>query len=159
MGLKTPKPPNTQRTFANNWGELDYLCNKVRYWLYTRKQRTRAERYVGRLERVLRELPENDMAIIREEGLSLLCELKGELSRAIAHREREIQLMERLHREAASPKYADSTRVYMLRGRDGAVLEQRRVVLETLRKARTQQDGDVIRTSRPCGDVGQLARG
>src|SRR5947209_17284121 len=98
MMKKRVKPPNTQRRFATSWGELDYLCKKMRYWLYTRKQRTRAERYLDRLARVLRELPENDLAIIREEGLALLHELKGDLGAAIAHREREIRLTEGLHR-------------------------------------------------------------
>jgi hypothetical protein len=148
MILKASGPPVTQRRFANNWGELDYLCKKIRYWLYTRKQRAGAERYLKRLQRVLRNLPENDTAIIREEALSLLHELKGELGGAIAHRERELQLMERLHREARSPRYADSTRAYMLRGRDSAVLQERRAILESLKKQRSQQNGDAIRRAK-----------
>ncbi len=132
------KPPNTQRSFANRWGELDYLCKKIRYWLYTRKQKTRAERYVTRLARVLSALPENDMAIIREEGLALLYELKGKLGDAIAHREREIRLTERLHKEAQSPGFADSTRSYMLRGRGTSDLQERRAILEALQKELTQ---------------------
>jgi hypothetical protein len=129
------KPPLTQRSFANCWGELDYLCNKLRYWLYIRKQKTRAKRYLDRLERVLDDLPENELAIIREEGLALLYELKGKIGESIAHRKREIQLMERLHREAQSPKYAESTRAYMLRDRDVTVLQERRALLKTLEKA------------------------
>src|SRR5947207_4721399 len=104
------KRPITQRHFANSWSELHYLCGKIRYWLYGRGQRGKAERYLNRLERVLRRVPENDSAILRQEGLALLYELKGRLGEAIAHRKREIQLMERLHGEAESPEYADSTR-------------------------------------------------
>src|SRR5262245_43086771 len=132
------KKPKTQREFANNWSELDYLCNTIRYWLYERGQKDRAEHYLSRLERVLRNLPENDSAIVRQEGLALLYELKGKLSEAIAHRKREIQLMERLHGEAKSPEYADSTRAYMLRDRDTDALMRRRTHLEGLKKAKGQ---------------------
>jgi hypothetical protein len=133
LGGKSHETADTQRRFANAWAELDYLCKKLRYWLYTRKQKPRAGRFLHRLERVLTRLPENDSAIIREEGLALLSELKGELGDAIAHREREIRLMERLHREAESPKYETGTREYMLRDRDSAVLGERRAILETLK--------------------------
>jgi hypothetical protein len=135
MRHKTAKPPPTQRRFATIWGELSYLCRKVHYWLYARKQRARAEHYLARLEGVLRDLPENDLAIIREEGLALACELKGELDDAITHREREIQLIHRLHREAALPRYAQSTRDYMLRGHGVADLQERQKIVESLRKA------------------------
>lgn len=128
------KPPRTQRHFATIWGELDYLCKKIRYWLYTRREPNRARRYTARLEHVLRGLPENDTAILRQEGLALLCELKGKLGEAIAHRKREIQLMERLHGEAQSPQYTDRTRAYMLRDRDTDVLSERQAFLETLKK-------------------------
>ena len=77
MLQKQTKPPKTERVFATCWAELNYLCRKIRYWLYTKNQRANAERYVPRLGKVLRRLPENDLAIIREEGLALLHELKG----------------------------------------------------------------------------------
>lgn len=133
MFAKASKPPTTQRRFASAWSELDYLCKKIHYWLYTRKQRQRAERYVRRLERVLGELPENDLAIVRAEGWALLCELRGETTDAIAHREREIQLTERLHREAAVPGVAATTRKFMLRGRDRGTLSERRAILRRLK--------------------------
>ena len=143
MMHKQPKPPITQRSFVNSWGELDYLCEKIRYWLYTRKQKTRAERYFDRLARILRELPENDAAIIREEGLALLYELQGELGSAIAHREREIRLTERLHKEAQSPQYAASTRSYMLRNREAVDLQERRAILESLKNEQTRRQPGV----------------
>src|SRR5438132_284910 len=118
------KPPPTQRSFASIWGELDYLCKKISYWLYTRKQKARAERYLDRLEQIVRDLPENDLAIIREEGLALLYELKGDIDESIAHRRQEIELMKRLHREAQSPKYGADTRAYMLRDRDARALQE-----------------------------------
>ena len=141
-------PPPTQRSFASIWGELDYLCGKIRYWLYTRRQRIKAARYQHRLRRVLDALPENDAAILREEGLALLCEIEGEINKAIAHRKREIQLMERLHREARSPEYAESTRAYMLRDRDAGTLEERRAILEALKNQKALDNDSLLRISQ-----------
>src|SRR5438067_2415043 len=53
-------------------------------------------------------------------------------------RRQEIELMERLHREAKTAKYADRTRAYMLRDRDTAALEERRAILEALKRANGQ---------------------
>jgi hypothetical protein len=145
MIQKKSKPPITKRRFANPWGELDYLCKKLRYWLYTRKQKTKAKRYLDRLERVLHDLPENDLAIIREEGFALLFELKGKIGESIAHRKREIQLMERLHKEAKSPTVAERTRAYMLRDRDTAALQERRALLVALEKAKAKPGEGVTR--------------
>jgi hypothetical protein len=79
-------------------------------------------------------LPKNDRAINREEGLALVSELKGRIRDAIAHREREIQLMEELHREADYPRYTDSTRTYMLRDRHSTALQDRREILDALKE-------------------------
>ena len=70
-------------------------------------------------------MPTDGKAIIREEGLALVRELDGDIHEAIAHRNREIALMERLHRESQSPQHNDSTRRYMLRDRDETALEHR----------------------------------
>src|SRR5438874_1721445 len=102
MIRKQLQPPTTQRRFTDVWGELDYLCRKSHYWMYTRKQRAGAERYLARLERAARKLAHNDMAIIREEALALVSELKGRIAESIVHRKREIALMEQLHRDASS---------------------------------------------------------
>ncbi len=140
-----PKPPTTRRKFSNIWTELDYLCRKIRFWLYTRRHKASADRYVNRLGRVLRELPKNEMAIIRAEAWALLCELKGRINQAITYRRREIELMERLHEEARYPQLAENTRTYMLRDRDSAALRERRAILEALMKVNGRQNGDVRR--------------
>jgi len=139
MSDKKVEPPMTQRKFASPWGELNYLCMKIRYWLYTRKQKPGAERYLQRLERVLGDVPENDLAIIREEGFALLCELQGSIDKAIAHLKREVELMKRLHREAQSPQYDVSTRAYMLRDRDVADLQERWAIIELLKEQKLRQ--------------------
>src|SRR5437763_1683269 len=110
MLMKKSRPPSTQRSFGNEWAELDYLCRKVRFWLYQRKDRTRALYYRDRLLGVLDKLPANEMAIIREEGFALAHELDGKIEEAIEHRSREIALMERLHRETQLHRYNNDTR-------------------------------------------------
>ena len=89
------KPPSTKQTFANPWGEWDYLCKKIHYSLYVRREKAKARRYRRRLQDVLDRLPRNVVAIIREERLALLGELQGHVDDAIAHRQREIELMEK----------------------------------------------------------------
>jgi hypothetical protein len=147
MNRRVMTPPPTRRCFATIWGELEYLCKKIHYWLYTRKQRPRALRYLDRLERVLRALPENDLAIIRYDGLALLSELRGQIAESIKHRKREIELMERLHREAQLPKYAESTRAYMLRDRDSNALQERREIIDSLMKESVRDTSGAIRKS------------
>lgn len=128
--------PATNSRPVDLWSELDNLCKKTRYWLYRRKEKTKAKRYASRLEQVLGALPANDLAILRAEGLALLSELKGKIDEAIAHRQREIALMAQLHAEARSPKYALSTKSYMLRGRDSAALQERQYILEALQNGK-----------------------
>lgn len=142
------KPPVTQRSFANPWGELDYLCKKIRFWLYARRQKANADRYVARLHHVLRNLPANDVAIIRAEGWALLCELQAKIGEAIIHRRREIYLMERLLEHARTGGYAESTRAYMLAGRDTTALRERRSILATLEKARLNERAEAMRRAQ-----------
>lgn len=130
--MKEHAPPRTRRTFTNGWDELDYLCKKIRYWLYLEKRSDKARRYLDRLERILKALPKNRAAILREEGLGLLYELRGEASKAIKHRRREIELMQQLHEHARSARYSDSTAAYMLRGRGKSDLEDRQAILKAL---------------------------
>ena len=148
MLLKKKKPPTTQRRFTSPWLELDYLCTKVRFWLYTRKAKHRAERYLKRLENVLAHVPENEVAIIRQEGFALLHELMGNVSASIVHRQREIELIERLHREARLPRYSESTRAYMLQGLDEAALQERREVLKSLMRRKLDADSNGTRVTK-----------
>lgn len=125
--------PKTRRIFSNCWDELDYLCGKVRYWLYVEKRSDVAKRYVNRLDRTLKALPKNSLAILREEGRALLYELLGEPTNAIKHRRREIELMQQLHKEARTATRA--TAAYMLRDRNVSDLEDRVAILKALQRA------------------------
>ena len=141
MMVKKPRPPITRRWFASPWTELDYLCEKIHYWLYVRKNKARAERYCARLERVLKILPSDDdnLAIIRQEGWALLHELKDEASKSILFRTREIELIERLHELAG--KHDEKTRAYMLQGREADALEERRDILRSLKNRKLGRNG------------------
>jgi|SRR6516225_3268466 hypothetical protein len=134
----------TRRRFANIWNELAYVCKHIHYWWYVRKDKTSAKRYLNRLQRVLDELPENDLAIIREEGLAWLHHLKGEKSLAIKHRKREIRLIERLHasvrRSLTNGDYDESVATFALAGRDLAGLEERRAILKALKEEKPRKE-------------------
>lgn len=132
--------PRNRRRFANAWAELDYLCDKIRFWLFTRGQPSRAERFQHRLARTLRARPDDHTAILRAEGLALLHQLKGDLRAAITYREREIQLMERLHEEANTERYSPEVKAYMLRDRGPAELKKRRLLLKTLRQSQLTRE-------------------
>jgi hypothetical protein len=133
MTTRRAKPPSTQRRFTSPWSELAYLCKKLHYWLYVRRERARAQRFLPRLKKVLSKVPQNDEAIVRQEGFALLYELAGDTARAIEHREREIRLNERLLRGAGS--VSADVRDYMLQGRTPAELSERRAILASLRSA------------------------
>jgi len=148
MIIKKHSPSIRRSSDAKLWAELDQLCKKTSFWLYTRKQKARAEQFAERLERALRDIPDNGLAIVRAEGLALLRELEGDLEEAIVYRRREIQLMEKLHREAESPSYAASTRAYMLRGRNKADLRERRAILGRLIKSNTDNRHEFTRKAQ-----------
>jgi len=132
MTLKQSAPPKNQRRFVNRWDELDYLCKKVRYWLYRQRRKDKAKRFAPRLEGTLRNLPATGTAILEEEGWALLYELQGDVRQAIVHRRRELEMMQQLHKEAASSRYSDSTLAYMLQDRNLADLNERQAILDRL---------------------------
>jgi hypothetical protein len=144
------KAPKSQKRFSTVWGELAYLCQKVHYWLHEQHRRANARHYQSRLEQVLNELPENDQAIIREEGWALLCELKQETAAAVKHRKREIQLLEKLHesvrKSVQAGDYDDKMAASILAGREEAALQKRRDILRTLEQNEARQQGDGMRT-------------
>jgi hypothetical protein len=93
----TSKPPPQRRKFANDWDEINYLYDKVLYWLYQREAPAKARPFAERLERLLAKADPDHEAIFGEECRSLIEETKGDLGRAIEHRENEVRLIRRLH--------------------------------------------------------------
>jgi tetratricopeptide (TPR) repeat protein len=92
MATKTP----TRRKFRSAWDELDYLYHKILHWYYEKGDRGRALAYSARFETLLRKHAATHEAIFGEGCWSLLFELKGNLAKAIRHREREIELIHQL---------------------------------------------------------------
>jgi hypothetical protein len=88
------------------------------------------------LAQVLAALPENNRATVRQEGLALLNEIKGNRNDAIKHRRREIRLMERLHKSVQAGvragDYDELMKASILDGRDERALKERRAILQAL---------------------------
>lgn len=100
-----PKPPPDRRKFANEWDEIDYLYDKLLYWLYQREDAGKANPFAERLERLLPTTSPDHGSIFGEECWSLVHETKGDFASAIKHRNSEIRLIRRLHEIAlALPK-------------------------------------------------------
>lgn len=91
------KPPSTRRKFANALDEINYRYDKLLYWLYQREDANRADPYAKRLAKLLSQAYPDHDGIFGEECWSLVYESRGDLSRAIQHRENEIRLIRRLH--------------------------------------------------------------
>lgn len=147
------KSVRTRKRRGNIWGELQIVCKKIHVRLYEKHDRNSALRYRNQLERTLEQLPENDLAIIREEGLALLYELENDNKTAIRHRKREIRLMVRAHQSVRNSVKAGDfdarTAAWVLQGRDIEALEKRRSILRALeQKAEPQRKSLPMRMAR-----------
>jgi hypothetical protein len=117
------------------WANLECICSRIHNLCYVAKNKAAAKRYyLGRLQRMLDELRANDMAILRQEGLALLHELKGETHEAIRHRKREIRLMEKLHQDVERGDYDKKMKASILVNRDARVMRSRLAILKQLEK-------------------------
>jgi hypothetical protein len=127
------RPRKARRKSQTLWGELQSICTKIHQLRYGKGNKaSSASRYLPRLDRILRELPPNDMAILREEGLAQLYELKGNQRAAIKHRKREIELMKKLQEEVKNGAYDKKTKAWILANRDQKALQERRDILQKL---------------------------
>ncbi len=102
-----PEPPAGKRKFADTSEEMGYLYDKLVYWLYQRQLFRRALPFADRLERLLANSGPETQSIFAEECRSLIHEAKGDLAKAIAHREKEIRLIRRLHEITQNTSGAD----------------------------------------------------
>jgi hypothetical protein len=84
----------------------------------------------------MKQLPENDLAIIRQEGAALLSELKNDYDSAIQYRKKEIELTERAQKSVQESvdrgDYDARTAAWILQDRDSKALEERRAILRAL---------------------------
>lgn len=141
--------PRTRRTFSNRWDEVLYLYDKILYWLYGKQNRSRAMRFAGRLQELLRRLCWKHEAIRGEECWSLLYELKGDLRRAIKYRENEIRLIKGL-RQSARPIKDSRQKKWILHGYGISDLSDRMDLLALLydRAGNTGKAIGVLRNSK-----------
>lgn len=120
------------------WGELSDVCERVHYHLYESSNETAAKRYRLRLRRIIGDLPDNGMAILREEALALLSELTHDLATAVEHRQREIKLIERLHasvrQSIEAGEYDRRMGASILNAWDRSALRERRAILRRLKR-------------------------
>jgi hypothetical protein len=91
------KPPPDRHAFDNDWDEIGYLRDKLLYWLYRRQDSARSRVFAQRLARLLPKADPEQASILGQECWSLIHEARGDLPRAITHREKEIRLIRRLH--------------------------------------------------------------
>ncbi|MFO0964706.1 MAG: hypothetical protein U0793_03840 [Gemmataceae bacterium] len=91
------KPPADRRSFADAWDEVEYLYDKVLYWLYERADTGKSKPYAERLKRLLVKADPKQEAIFGAECRSLIHEVEGDLVKAITQRRKEIRLIRRLH--------------------------------------------------------------
>ncbi len=136
-----------RRKFRTKWGELDHLCAMIHRLWYSKGSKAKAKRHAPRLEQVLAELPPNDVAILREDGFALLCEITGQIREAIKHRKREIRLMVKLHRDVESRDYTEEMKASILVNRDAEVLQERRGILKAL-EDQTAHNGAAPKSSK-----------
>jgi hypothetical protein len=102
------KPPPNRRKFAGEGDEINYLYDKLLYWLYRRANRGKARPYARRLERLLpKAYPDHD-AIFGEECWSLVRETNGDLQGAIKYRENELRLIRRLYEASLGKPYEEA---------------------------------------------------
>lgn len=111
--MKT-KTAQSRRKFHGAWDEIDYLYMKILDWFYGRENRRKALPFCVRLQALLEKTPEAHEAILGAECWSLICEVRGDLAGAIAYREREIEMIKRLHRISVNTPGRD----FALRGYD-----------------------------------------
>src|SRR5437879_165032 len=89
----TCESPPSRRKFENDWDAIDYYYYKALHWFYGRGDRRRALRFCAPLEKYLRKTASQHEAVFAKEAWSLLHEIRGDLSKAIAFRESEIKLI------------------------------------------------------------------
>jgi hypothetical protein len=103
--------PN-RRKFTNEWDEIEYLRDKLLYWLHGRADAEKARPFAEGLTQLLPKADPNGEAIKGEECWSLVGEAKGDLSDAIKHRVNEVKRIRRLHEACRNTAYE----VFALKG-------------------------------------------
>jgi tetratricopeptide (TPR) repeat protein len=103
-----PKLSADRKKSGDVWARMGRAYDRLVYWLYERQDASRARPLADRLEQLLAGLgPDAESSIFAEECRSLVHEARGNLVKAIKHREGEVRLIRRLHRQAKGTAGAD----------------------------------------------------
>lgn len=125
--MKT-KAPAVRRQFANAWDEINYLRDKVLFWLYQREQPEKALPFAKRLQQLLDRADAKQEAILGQECRSLAFEAIGDFAKAIEHRQQEINYIRKLQEISRGTPGED----YALKGYGSADLSDRLDLLAVL---------------------------
>jgi hypothetical protein len=144
--MSAARPPSFEEIAeAQLWAELAQICRLLLHSWLVNGDGIASVGYLRRLDRILNRLPKDDMAIVRQDALAWLNQLRGDRAAAIRFRREEIRLMELLHedvrRNLGSGKYSQSAADYILEDRDQKDLEERRMMLRALQEAEANDEG------------------
>src|SRR5262249_14653990 len=104
--MKLKSTANRQK-IADASDQMSRLYDSLVYWLYEREDARRARPFAHRLQQWLAKKGTQAGTIFAEECRSLIHEAKGDLKKAIKHREKEIRLIRRLHARARGTAQED----------------------------------------------------
>jgi hypothetical protein len=94
---KEMKRPAARIDFLNAGDELNYLSDFVRYFASKGASNSaEAAPFLQRFSDLLQQSGSDDGSILLQDHWALLHEIKGDIPKAIEHREREVELIERL---------------------------------------------------------------
>src|SRR5260370_28195733 len=129
----------------SEWGRIRDLYHEMLYWFYEKGERDEALKVADAFETWLKKVSDEHEAVFGEECWSLLFELRGDLEKAIEHRENEIRLLERLLKITS-----DSERLRKSTGYDYSDLADRLELLAILYHdaGRLDQAIDSLKKSR-----------
>src|SRR3972149_1968928 len=142
--------------------ELELLTSILHRRLYADFEGKPLRSHLSRLERLIRRIPEDDGSILGAEVRAIRDELCGNYEAALLWRHREVELMHALYADMASHPYDESTKEFMLRGRDRNVLAFRHKIIRSIRaklrkevsgKTRMKSAGSANKSARTVGQA------
>jgi hypothetical protein len=99
LNNNTGNKPSLRRSFNSIADELNYLNEMISFWWYDRNDAKKSKYYCKRYAILLSRCGKENGSIMLQDHWALLCEVQGNISEAIIHREREIYLINLLHSE------------------------------------------------------------
>lgn len=143
-GARRRAAPASRRTFSGPGDELAYCCDKASHFLLWVDRRGLARRYIARMRRLLRRLP-NHEAIVIATAKALIAEFDRDLSSGGIWRRLEAERIARLYRGLKSRVRIESvTSRFEPRFRIKAVRDACRRVLRLYGGSAPPRDADLV---------------